>query len=101
MTPGQFARRKKELLDKEATQPEHLMWLSFADDDRFLGGVYVVARGLMHAIERTIQLGVNPGGQVAAWDVPEENAARVKPEWRDRLLNKAEVTKLDKIVFAE
>ena len=100
MTPEEFARRKKELLDQEAAQPERLMWLSFATDTKFLGGVYVMARGFIHAIDKAHQLGINPGGQVQGHDVPDENAARVKPEWRDRLLSKAEVTKMDKIVFA-
>ena len=99
MTPEKFAQRKKELLAQEASQPERLMWLSFATETQFLGGVYVVAQGFIHAIDKTYQLGINPGGQVRAHDVPDENAARVRAEWRNRLLSKAEVTKMDKIVF--
>lgn len=99
MTPEQFARRKQKLLDQEASQPEHLMWLSFATDDKFLGGAYVMARGFIHAIDKAYRLGINPGGQVQGHDVPKENAVLVKPEWRDRLLSKAEAVQIDKVVF--
>jgi hypothetical protein len=58
-----------------------------------------MARGLMHAIDKTVRLRINPGGQVLGHDVPAENAARIKPEWMDRLLSKTEVTEMDKVVF--
>jgi hypothetical protein len=52
------------LLAEEATQPEQLYYLSFADPGEFLGGCVVMARGIATAIDRTYELGINPGGSV-------------------------------------
>lgn len=39
-------------------------YLSFADDDRFRGAVYIWAANATHAVYRTWKLDINPGGQV-------------------------------------
>jgi len=78
------------LIEPEPADP--LWWLSFCDTgspqgDQFLGAVIVQAPTLPAAVTRSHVLGVNPGGQVA---VLGPMPARIGPEWRDRLLSKAE-----------
>ena len=62
-------------------------YLSFADENGFRGGCFVMAHGVITAIERTNQLGINPGGEVACWGpvpAPEDGAM-------DKLLTKQEI----------
>lgn len=72
-------------------------WLSFCDTERpageqFLGVAIVEAPNVPMATVRAWDLGVNPGGQVAAYDVPAGHLPAV--EWRDRLLTRAEAEAL-------
>lgn len=70
-----------------------LWWLSFADPNlpagtQFLGVVITQAATIEDAITGTHLLGINPGGQIGIMGpVP---ADLIAPEWRDRLLTKAE-----------
>lgn len=70
-----------------------LWWLSFADPDapegtQFLGVAIVQAPTFPAAVTRSHVLTVNPGGEVACMGpIPHEY---VGPQWRDRLLTKAE-----------
>lgn len=75
------------LLERERAAPAPdgvLWWCSFADADGFRGVAVVAAPGAVHAIRRTHELGINPGGEVAVVPV----LARGVPEsHRDRLLD--------------
>lgn len=79
--------RFNTLLNNETAAPKPMTyWLSFADPakpkgSQFLGVVCVKAIGPMHAIQRTNELGLNPGGQVeihAVYDhIRDEDLERV------------------------
>lgn len=49
----------------------HFWYLSFADDERggFLGGCIVQGNDMKEAHLNSIRLKINPGGEVAGWDV--------------------------------
>ena len=74
-------------------EDDPLWHLSFADPglpagSQFLGVVIVQAASLEDAITRSHVLGVNPGGGIQiAGPIP---PGFIGPEWRDRLLSKAE-----------
>lgn len=66
---------------------EDWWWLSFAEESGFLGVVVIQGYGIVDAVSRSHALGVNPGGEVQGWLLPEH----VPPaEFRNRLLSKAE-----------
>lgn len=79
-----------------------LWWLSFCDPDKapppelqrpggpsFLGAVITQAPTMEAAITRSHLLKVNPGGEIKILGpIPAEHIAA---EWRDRLLNAAEI----------
>lgn len=98
MKPGspEWHRKVEALLTEEATQPMGLWYLSFAEPHKFLGSVYVEARGYTSALQRTHRLGINPGGQVLHIPVPPEIAAIIPEERRNRLLSRAELEIMDK-----
>ena len=48
-------------------------WLSFATDDECLGIAIVEAMGMIDATKKCHRLGINPGGQVMGFLVPEES----------------------------
>jgi hypothetical protein len=62
--------RVAALVAAEATNDTEWWWLSFANDEEFLGLVLIKAGGLMSAVSATHMLGINPGGQVAGWPLP-------------------------------
>src|ERR1044071_9288221 len=68
-------------------RPASWWWLSFANTERFLGVVVIQAHGPVHAIERARNLGINPGGEVHASQLPGFNPPAA---YIDRLLSKAE-----------
>lgn len=98
LKPGspEWKARRAQLLTDELSQPLRWFYLSFADDDGFRGAIIVNARGEMHAVQRCHDLGINPGGQVAIFDIPD---GAPRPEGvEDRLLSKRD---LDRIFGAE
>lgn len=72
MTDEERQLRIAELIAKEAAQPPTWWVLSFADANGFLGATIVRAPGMVHAIQLTIELGINAGGEVAAFQVVHE-----------------------------
>jgi hypothetical protein len=98
LTERERARRLQELLAEEAAMPERWWWLSFKDPDlpdetAFLGAAVVVARGMLGAVRESHLLGINPGGQVAIFEITKEGA--VPPaESRERLLNRDDLARL-------
>jgi hypothetical protein len=64
--------RAMKLAGEEMAQnSKHWMYLSFAGPDTFNGAVYIEAFGLITAIIRCNELGINPHGEVIGVDVPE------------------------------
>jgi len=81
--------------------PARWFYLSFADDERggFLGGIYIEANGPLTASRRAHMLSINPGGQVLTVEMP-SGYPLPPPEYRERLLTKAEIQALDDAVSA-
>jgi hypothetical protein len=71
-------------------------YLSFASDEGFLGGCYVVGDNLMDAVKRAWTVGCNPGGQArAAGPIPDEAMdAHVPAGSREVLLSYSELEAL-------
>jgi hypothetical protein len=65
-----------------------LWWLSFSNADGPLGVAVVQAPGVLEAVVRSHELGINPGGEVAFFGPLPDSA--IGPEWRDRLLSEDE-----------
>src|SRR5205085_536172 len=95
MQPGspEWHARIERLLTEEANQPMRHWYLSFVDG-HFLGGAIVEARGFTSALQRTHELGINPGGEVLHVLVPEEKVHLIHPSQKNRLLTKSEVERL-------
>lgn len=49
-----------------------LMYLSFADDDDWLGGCYVPGTDVVEGVRMAWACGCNPGGQVLGLPVPDD-----------------------------
>lgn len=94
MTEEQTQTRTHELLAKEkAENRTRILWLSFCDPEKtkgsqFLGVIITEALGLLHAIHKTWDFGINPGGEVLSTEV--KNVPHLE-QVRDRLLSKAEL----------
>lgn len=95
--------------EAEAEIDDPIVWLSFADGDRpegerFLGVAIVRARQATEAARLAHELGINPGGEVAARG-PFSEKLLPPGNWTDRLLGKAEATELaaslDAVLSAE
>lgn len=65
-----------------------LLWLSFATDDEFLGVVITEAPDVMAGAAKCHALGINPGGQVLSFEIPED-APKERSYPRDTLLSAA------------
>ncbi len=89
--PGspEWYRRRAALTEAEQREPIRRWILVFEDDTKFLGAIFVNARGIMTAIQRTWDMAINPGGQVAAQPIPDE--ATLPPGITDRLLSEEEL----------
>lgn len=62
-----------------------LLWLSFADDDKFRGVVITEAEDVGEATQKLYRLGVNPGGQVLCFQIP-PHAMKERGYPRDTIL---------------
>lgn len=82
----------KLLADEAAQGEEAWWWLSFATDEGFLGGALVKACGMASAVDKAHLLKINPGGEVAGWQLPGEP----DPDWpRETFVSKDEVIALN------
>ncbi len=90
--PGtlEWRERKASLMAAERREPKRLFWISFADELGFLGVVITEAQGVGTASEKCWELGINPGGQMAAWEIPPK-MMQVPREFWDRLLTKEQI----------
>jgi len=65
------AMQQVEALRADPSTPRVAFWLSFADDTGFLGGVLMTdCVNVADAIGQAHRDKVNPGGEVAAYEVP-------------------------------
>lgn len=74
-------------------------WLSFANDDGFLGCALVgPGSTVLEAAEVARSLGIHPGGEVAGLPTPAIVEQAIPDEYRDRLLTLVESRELDELV---
>lgn len=77
-----FFRLVDALAGEMVDQEWSLWWLSFADPTKpegsqFLGVAIVEALGPAHAMKKTKDIGINPGGEVAFYGLP------LAPEYKE------------------
>ena len=88
--------RINALLASEAVRGiESTYWLSFCDPKKpdgqqFLGVIITKALGLTHALANTKLMGINPGGEVLAFEVPKD---KLNADDYDRLFSKNDLIK--------
>lgn len=94
--PGskRIKHRIATLLAREAHLPLRWWYLSFADG-KFLGGVILEAHGFTSAIQKSHDLGINPGGGVEGFEIIEGKIDLVPEDMRNRLLSRPEVDALE------
>lgn len=71
-----------------------LFYISFATDEGFRGATVVEANTETGALRRATELKLNPGGQAAILEIPENFPARSMAEmlsYKDRLVGKEEL----------
>lgn len=71
-----------------------LFYLSFAGEEGWRGACYVEAPIMELAHIQAHLAGCNPGGEIAIWDV-DFLAEQLGDEWKNRLLNKADLRRMD------
>ncbi len=69
------------------------------DSTQSLGASIVEAWHYMHALAEAWTLGCNPGGAAAGILIRPPVAARVRAEWRNRILSSQEVTSIEQELF--
>jgi hypothetical protein len=57
------------MMTTERSKDMQWFYFSFADDDGFLGGLYIDGVDLEHALRRSHELGQNPGGEVKTLEI--------------------------------
>lgn len=78
-------------------------WMSFVDadrpkgeGDRFLGGLIIEADNALRMLTKSHALGLNPGGEVMFFKIPEKYEYRIPMDWVDRkLINRDECNELE------
>ena len=91
---------KDNLPDPELTlieESDYLYWLSFCDPEKpagtqFLGVILTCARNSKQAIQNTLKLGINPGGEVMVIEISGANGYL---DNLDRLLTEEMLMELD------
>jgi hypothetical protein len=78
--------------------PEFGCWwyLSFANDEKFLGAVCVYGMGDKMMLMTLGSLNLNPGGEVVMHTIPEGPPKK----WRGRLLSKEEIEEMDREILS-
>jgi len=82
-----------ERLSDEFCADEKCFWLSFCDPskpdtDQFLGVVIMIATGIALALSRAYDLGINPGGEVNAYEIDRNG---ISAKHFNKLLSKQEL----------
>ncbi len=92
-TQAAFAIRVAEL-EKETVPLPGVWYLSFANEEEFLCGVFIQAHSITSAIQKAHQLGINPGGSVLTCP-PNSGTATIPQRFQDKLLSRKELESLD------
>lgn len=88
-------QRIRELADAEIeAKGWACYYLSWADEDKWLGGAYVYAYGPITARLRCAGMRITPGGQCMIIKLPADYPPPA-PEYRNRLLNREELLEID------
>lgn len=75
------------------TVHDQWMLLSFANVEGFLGGAVVYASDVSDAADKAWDMGINPGGEVLAFPIPE--AFTIPDRFQKKLLTRDECNELD------
>lgn len=94
LPPHLADKRRMEIYLAEEANPVRMIYMSFADDNGFLGGIFTRSKGLAHAMKETHEKGINPGGEIQSTIVPSFAEKDVPEHAIDRLLSKQEMTEL-------
>lgn len=77
-----------------AEEEEQVFYISFATDDAFLGGCYIVAASEADALLKATEIGCNPGGEALILGPIPRSA--IKADFLGRLMtDKAEIEKAE------
>jgi hypothetical protein len=87
-----LARIHALINEEQRTQPLHWLYLSYADEAGFRGGVIVMAHGFAGATFESSRRKLSPGGQVTGIDLPNEKVP--PPKYRNRLLTLEDLKEL-------
>jgi hypothetical protein len=93
-TEKEATRAVEVILNRDQT-PKTVFWLSFVGKEGFRGVVIVHAEDFLTALMETNLRGINPQGECQGAVLPEELAARIGPEWKNRILSKADCQRFD------
>lgn len=93
MKRSEWLRRVNARLAKESEEPNRWWFLSFASEEAFLGGLFLEAHGVIHAIQEAYRRGINPGGSVQGHTVPQEHLP--PRSYLNRLLTKQEMEEIN------
>lgn len=79
-----------------------LQWLSFCDPNKpvgtqFLGVIISDAPGFIEAVDMAHLMGINPGGEVMGYELPDVDAKDIKPGHINKLLSHEELIDNDYI----
>lgn len=94
MTDEEEMKRIRAIVEDEIRNSDGVAdayYLSFSDNG-FLGACWVIACGPIHAVKRTHDLDINPGGQVLICKVP-KNGPLPSGDYFNRLLNLEDLKK--------
>ena len=72
-----------------------LLWMSFSVRGKNAGVIITEAKDVIEGAEKAHKLGINPGGQVLAFPVPEDSPEAKYP--KDVLISSEEIEKLGKV----
>jgi hypothetical protein len=86
-----FQDLKRQRIAEELTHAPRWHYLSFANNEAFLGAAIVRAHGIVTAVERARKLAIYPGGEVMGAPIKSKELSRVPKELRNRLLTETEV----------
>jgi hypothetical protein len=88
LTDDEFTKRTAEVLAQESLEPTQWFYLSFAGEEGFRGACIVEANGILSAVLHCNILGINPGGEVMAIPVPEDQVKDIPEGATNVLLSK-------------
>lgn len=89
-----FEEKVEAKLREEATKPDEIWYISFAEPKGWLGAIVTKAPGFVTAIQRTHDAGINPGGEALGHVLHPDNLPKLSEGDYDKLLNLEEAKKI-------